>query len=134
MQFLRDTLPILLEDIDLRRRANLLFQQDGAPPHFTRAVTVHLNATYPNRWIGRNGPILWPPRSPDLTPMDYFLWGHVKEKVYSRPVLDREDCQRRIRNAFLSIDEAMIRRSVRNIVHRAELLLEQGGGNFEQLL
>jgi len=23
----------------------------------------------------------WPPRSPDLSPLDYFLWGHLK-RVY----------------------------------------------------
>ncbi|KMQ81391.1 transposable element tc3 transposase, partial [Lasius niger] len=50
------------------------FQQDGAPPHWLTAVREHLNETFPNRWIGRGGPIPWPPRSPDITPLDFFLW------------------------------------------------------------
>ena len=35
-----------------------------------------------DRWIGRGGPTVWPPRSPDLTPMDYFLLGHIKALIY----------------------------------------------------
>jgi hypothetical protein len=34
------------------------------------------------RWVGRGGPIAWPPRSPDLTPLDFLLWGYVKNIVY----------------------------------------------------
>lgn len=33
---------------------------------------------YPICWIGRGGPVLWPPRSPDLTHLDFFLWGYLK--------------------------------------------------------
>ena len=39
------------------------------------------------RWIGRGGVndtnIPWPPRSPDLTPMDFILWGYIKKLAYS---------------------------------------------------
>ena len=28
----------------------------------------------------------WPPRSPDLTAADFFLWGYLKEKVYSHEI------------------------------------------------
>ena len=47
-----------------------------------------LDATFANRWIGRDGPTPWPPRSPDITPVDFFLWGYVKNKVFSTPVPD----------------------------------------------
>jgi hypothetical protein len=39
--------------------------------HYGEDVQQWLNATNPGRWIGRGGPIAWPPRSPDLTPMDF---------------------------------------------------------------
>ena len=42
-----------------------------------------LNVTFPNRWIGRGGPTPWPPRSPDITPLDLFLWRYVKDKYVS---------------------------------------------------
>ena len=41
---------------------------------------------FPNRWLGRGGPVAWPPRSPDLTPLDYYLWGHMKTLVYETKV------------------------------------------------
>ncbi|EZA62612.1 hypothetical protein X777_10243, partial [Ooceraea biroi] len=41
-----------------------------------------LNESFPDRWIGRGGRISWPARSPDLTPLDFFLWGHLKNEVY----------------------------------------------------
>jgi hypothetical protein len=45
------------------------FQQDGAP-----LITLrdYLGIRFPGRWIGRAAPIAWPPRSPDLTPMDFM--------------------------------------------------------------
>ncbi|GFG36095.1 hypothetical protein Cfor_03668 [Coptotermes formosanus] len=63
------------------------FQQDGAPPHYHRDVRKCLNTRFPGRWIGRAAPIPWPPRSPDLTPLDFFLWGIVKDRVYVPPYL-----------------------------------------------
>ncbi|PNF18244.1 hypothetical protein B7P43_G16457, partial [Cryptotermes secundus] len=52
-------------------------QQDGAPPHYLGEVREYLNARFPRRWIGRAAPIAWPPRSSDLTPLVFFLWGFV---------------------------------------------------------
>ena len=43
-----------------------------------------LDNTFPGMWIGRRGPVEWPPRSPDLTPPDFFLWGYLKDKVYAQ--------------------------------------------------
>jgi hypothetical protein len=45
----------------------------------------HLTATYNDRWIGRDGPMAWPATSPDITPMDFFLWGHNKALIYKSP-------------------------------------------------
>jgi len=47
--------------------------------------------THYNEWIGRNGTIAWPSNSPDLTPMDNFLRGYIKNKVYARDIDDIED-------------------------------------------
>ena len=51
----------------------MYFQHDGAPPHYTNRVRELLNELLPNRWLGRGGPVAWPPRSTDLTPLDYYL-------------------------------------------------------------
>jgi hypothetical protein len=43
----------------------------------------HCPLNFPGQWVGQGGPIVWPPCSPDLTPLDFFLWGCVKDQVYS---------------------------------------------------
>jgi hypothetical protein len=55
-----------------------------------RAVPDVLSNTYHNRWIGRGGPTAWPPRSPDLNPLDFYLWGHLNFLVYAAPVDNEE--------------------------------------------
>ncbi|GFW88535.1 transposable element Tcb2 transposase [Trichonephila clavipes] len=56
----------------------LWFQQDGATCHTDRATIDLMKDTFGDRLISRFGPVNWPPRSCDLTPLDYFLWGYVK--------------------------------------------------------
>ncbi|GFT78584.1 transposable element Tcb2 transposase [Trichonephila clavipes] len=61
----------------------LWFQQDGATCHTARATIHLLKDTFGDRLISRFGPVNRPPRSCDLTPLDYFLWGYVKLLVYA---------------------------------------------------
>jgi hypothetical protein len=89
--FLNMELAHLLENIPLIFLVNQWFQHDGAPPHFSRKVQGILNRMYPNRWIRRGGLRHWPARSPDLNPLDFFLWGYVKNLVYHRPIHNEED-------------------------------------------
>ncbi|GFV04348.1 uncharacterized protein TNCV_919691 [Trichonephila clavipes] len=51
----------------------LWFQQDGATCHTARATIDLLKDMFGDRLISRFGPVNWPPRSCDLTPLDYFL-------------------------------------------------------------
>jgi hypothetical protein len=71
-------LPKLLEVVPLAVRARVWYMHDGAPAHFSRVVRDVLNNTYHDRWIDRGGPTAWPPRSPDLNPLHFYLWGHLK--------------------------------------------------------
>lgn len=65
---------------NLRGNGEVIWQQDGAPAHNVAAVTQYLNQNFPI-WIGRFGPSRWPPNSPDLTVLDTFLWGFLKDKL-----------------------------------------------------
>jgi hypothetical protein len=47
--------------------------KEKAPPHWGLLVRQFLDATFPKRWIERDGPIPWPPRSPDITFLDFFF-------------------------------------------------------------
>ena len=84
---------------------NTVFQQDGAPCHFSLKVRQFLNERFPNRWIGRGGPISWPPQSPDLSPLDFFLWGHTKNTVYSTKSRSIDDLGNRITDVIQSITQ-----------------------------
>ncbi|PNF42655.1 hypothetical protein B7P43_G19015, partial [Cryptotermes secundus] len=56
------------------------YLQGGLPPH----VREYLDDTLLGRWIGRRGPTEYPPWSPDLTPLDFYLWGTLKDEVYQQ--------------------------------------------------
>jgi hypothetical protein len=75
-------LPQMSEDSEV-----FIIQQDGAPPHWHQDVRRFLNESLPQRWLGHVGKEdlalqFWTPRSPDLTPYAFLLWGFVKVAVY----------------------------------------------------
>lgn len=127
-------MPVLLADVPLRVRAQLIFQHDGAPAHFSRQVREILNARFPDRWMGRGGPIAWPARSPDLNVLDFFVWGHIKSLIEQRRNDGENEVREAIVAAFDTITPDMAHRATRNIVRRAELCIRERGRHFEQFL
>ena len=94
----------------------MYLQHDGAPIHYTRMVIQHLNNTYPNRWIGRGSLIHWPARSPDLTTLDFCLWGWLKGEVYRTKVDTLADLVARINNACVRIKDAVMSYGVQHAI------------------
>lgn len=88
------------------------FQQDGAPPHYGLEVRQYLDIVFPNHWIGRRGYIEWPARSSDLSPLDYFLWGHVKDRVYKTKPQNLDDIRNRIQQEIQQIPQDTLQRVV----------------------
>ena len=85
LNLLRNDVEEALEGLPLQLFNNIIWHQDGAPPHNVLEVRAYLNNKY-DLWIGRHGLINWPANSPDLSPLDFFLWGYLKNKVYyNRP-------------------------------------------------
>lgn len=110
------------------------FQQDGAPPHYAREVRDHLDTIFPQRWIGRRGHIEWPARSPDLTPLDFFLWGYVKSRVYITKPGNLVELVQRISQEMTAIPGDFIAHAVRGFVNRIHHCQEVNGEQFEHLL
>lgn len=134
LDFLTETLPLLFQDLPLDLRQRIVFQADGAPPHFNVEVRNHIRNTF-NMWIGRGGTIAWPPRSPDLTPLDYYVWGHLKQNVYRTPVLNVEELRNRILTACEILrDELNLKATVREFRKRLRKCIRVNGGHFEHLL
>lgn len=124
-QFLQ---PQLQEDGILE---TVVFQQDGAPPHFALIVREYLDATFPRRWIGRGSNRIWAPRSPDLTPLDFFAWGYVKSQVYKVKINSIANLKERIRQAVRNITPAMLNKVFEATVRRWETCMEVQGGHIE---
>lgn len=135
LQFLQNDLPNLLEEVPEEVRENHWLQNDGCPAHYATQVRAYLNATYENRWIGRLGPILWPPRSPDLNPLDFFYWGCLKEEVYSKPITNLEELRSRVQQAATKITQRRYARLLkRAFVRRCRACVRVNGRQFEHLL
>lgn len=129
----------MLDEVPLNLLQSLVWQQDGAPPHYEIRVRQYLSEKFPSRWIGRGGPIPWPARSPDLTPCDFYLWGDVKRLVYSgarTEVTSRHELISRIESAFVQVknNRTVLDRLRGNLRRRAEVCIAQDGAHFEHLL
>jgi hypothetical protein len=114
------------------------YLHDGAPGHSTPGVKNWLDANLENRWIGRNGPVLWPARSPDLNPCDFFLWGHLKQIVYETSVNTVEELTVRVNNAAdadsIRRNFDMLVRTQASMARRAQACIDNGGRHFEHLI
>jgi hypothetical protein len=51
---------------------------------------------FPGHWVGRDGPIPCPPPSPDIMPLDFFLWGYVRNIVHKIPMTCLDEVKLRI--------------------------------------
>lgn len=112
---------------------DIVLVQDGAPAHWALTVRAFLNRHFPMRWIGRSSPfIVWPPRSPDLTPLDFFIWGYLKERLYrGQHVPSLEVLMRWIENEAGQIPLDMLRRALENFWERLLVCEVRGGLNVE---
>ena len=92
-----------------------------------------------HRWIGRTGPKdlalhSWPPRSPNMTPCDYFLWGYVKERVYVPPLpTDLDELTNRITAGIKSVTDDTLRRVWDEFSYRVDVVRAAGEGHIEHL-
>ena len=93
-----------------------------------------MNEKFPGKWIGRRGPIEWAPRSPDLTPLYFFLWGYLKQKVYKTPEKDLAELRLKITEHCQLIESETLKSVFLNIEKRRNLVIENGGAHIEQLL
>lgn len=131
--FLRDELRLQLEDVPLTVRSQIIFQHDGCPAHYFRNVRQWLDQNYPQRWIGRGGPIPWPARCPDLTPCDFYIWGHMKQLVYSTPVTTAEELRERILTAAQHVKNNFSTRvTISEVRRRLRACIRNRGRQFEQ--
>jgi len=105
--------------------------QDGAPAHFSCFVTDVLNVIFPDTWIGRGGPIPWPPRSPDLSPLYFFLCGYIKNIVYGEKIRNIQHLQESITSATETVTRDMIQKTWQEIVFHLDVSRATNGAHIE---
>ena len=109
---------------------------DGAPLHFSVDVRRLLNNIFRDRWIGGGAPFPWPPRSPDLNPLDFYLWENLKALVYRTPIQDVQSLRARIMTGCETIcnTPGIFQRMRDSIRGRVDACINADGGHFEHLL
>ncbi|GFV66176.1 uncharacterized protein TNCV_2901021 [Trichonephila clavipes] len=112
----------------------LWFQQYGATCHTARAIIDLLKDTFGDRLISRFGPVNWPPRSCDLTPLDYFLWGYVKSLVYANKPQTLDHFEDNIRRVIADIRPQMLEKVIENWTSRLDYIRASRGSSMPEII
>ncbi|GFX16031.1 putative transposable element [Trichonephila clavipes] len=113
---------------------NSTFQQDGATFHTARATIDLLKDTFGDRLISRFGPVNWPPRSCDFTPLDYFLWGYVKSLVYADKPQTLDHLEDNIRRVIADIRPQMLEKVIENWTSRLDYIRASRGSHMPEII
>ncbi|GFT42092.1 transposable element Tc3 transposase [Trichonephila clavipes] len=113
---------------------NLWNQQDGATCHTARATIDLLKDTFGDRLISRFGPVTWPPRSCDLTPLDYFLWGYVKSLVCADKPQTLGHLEDNIRRVIADIRPQILEKVIENWTSRLIYIRASRGSPMPEII
>ncbi|KZC03964.1 hypothetical protein WN55_01224 [Dufourea novaeangliae] len=89
---------------------------------------------FPDRIISRNSAVNWPPRSCDLTPLDYFLRGYVKDQVYADNPQSIEALKINIRRVIGEIGSQLCKNVIENFDRRINVCKRGRNGHLSDIL
>ncbi|GFY78708.1 putative DD41D transposase [Trichonephila inaurata madagascariensis] len=112
---------------------SMWFQQDGATSHTAHVTIDLLKNKFDERVISRNGPVDWPSRSCDLTPLDFFLWGYVKSFGYANKPTTLEELKANIEREIAAVSAEMCGRVMENWVQRIDRCKRARGGHMSEV-
>ena len=112
----------------------LRFKQDGATPHTTRVTLQWLEERFGTRLISRGTHTPRPAHSPDLTPLDFYLWGFLKSIVYEEDPKSLTGLKTAIRRAVRSVPAAMCARVIDGVMKRVNVCHLRKGSHLEHVL
>jgi len=107
------------------------FQQDGATSHTSHTCMAEIQSFFGDRVILKG---LWPPRSPDLMPPDYFLWGYMKGSVYQNKARTIDALKANITEEIQAVTADVLARISQNMAHQVQSCLDANGGHFQHML
>ena len=88
----------------------ILFQQNDALPYWICSMYELLNSVFLEKWIGCEGYISWSLQWFNITPLDFFLWDYVKDRVYQTPVSDIYFLKKRKQLAIFTVIPQMLKK------------------------
>ncbi|GFX44309.1 DUF4817 domain-containing protein [Trichonephila clavipes] len=106
----------------------------GATCHTARATIDLLKDTFGDRLISRFRPVNWPPRSCDLTPLDYFLWSYVKPLVYADKSQTLDHLEDNIRRVIADIRPQMLEKVIENRTSRLDYIRASHGSHMPEII
>ena len=107
------------------------FQQDGATSHTSQASVAEIQSFFGDRVISKG---LWPSRSPDQTPPDYFLWGYLKGRVHQNKPRTRDALKANITEEIQAVTAEVLARTFQNMVCRVQSCVDANSGHFQHML
>ena len=94
----------LVQDIHRLSGNHFIFQQDGAPAHWSRQTVALPNMKVP----GFIEPNNWPLKSPDLNLVDYSIWGALQQLVYRKKIQDLDHLKEVLTSCWEQISQDLI--------------------------
>jgi hypothetical protein len=93
-----------------------------------------LDRQFPCHWIGRRGPVEWPPSSPDLTPLDFHLWGQLKAMMHQVEIQNIEHLKERITDVCAYITADVLKRVRHERERHIRMCYQCNGVHIEHVL
>ena len=107
------------------------FKQNGATSHTSHASMAEVQSFFGDRVISKG---LWPPRSPNLTPPHYFLWGYLKGRVYQNKSRTIDTLKSNITEEIQAVTADVLARAFQNTARRVQSCLDANGDHFQHVM
>ena len=130
--YLTNLLPNLIDDCELLMNDKFIFQQDGAPAHTARRTQEWLSLECPD-FIDKDE---WPPNSPDLNPLDFYVWGamlQMYQKFTPKPT-SKDELKAVLVQIWNDLPMRSIKKAVVSFRKRLQMCIEAEGRHIENLL
>jgi transposase len=114
--YVSNVLPVVKRECQRLIGEEFFYQQDGATSH----TGNHSMESLKNEGINLLANGVWPPNSPDLSPMDYFFWNEVSSRIPKKKFTNRDEL-------ITEIPLEMIRKSIQSFKSRC-LAVEKANG------
>ena len=99
-----------------------------------KTINAAVREFFVNNVISRFGDIPWPPRSPDLSVCDFFLWGYLKNRVYTTRPRALDELKQRIQEEIRGTPAEMLQRAMGKLNGKLKECIRRGGRHLQDVV